>query len=90
MQAIQKQLELLRENIEEAGDEIDFESMDFITAFEWVLSGKKVSRRGWDVKDYVCFHKGTLCLYKMEDGLYHPWIITEADTLSYDWQLLHP
>jgi phenolic acid decarboxylase len=60
--------------------------MDLIAALKFVKQGEAISRIAWENTGVqVGIHIGALSI-KMEDGIFHPWIITEADLYAYDWE----
>ena len=59
--------------------------MDFPTAVAMVIEGKKITKLEWDDPGVVgALHEGRLMIL-LDDGLWHPWIVSDGDLLGRDW-----
>lgn len=57
----------------------------------WVFDGNaRITRRAWNNPAvYVGLEQGQLCIKgHPNDGLWHPWTITESDWFSEDWEVV--
>ena len=62
---------------------------DFFDALKWVfLEGEKITKTEWGNPEfYGTVINGMLVLHK-NDGIYYPWLISEADAQGQDWTLI--
>ena len=67
----------------------NYKIMGFGSAMAEVLKDKRVRRQEWEDKDvYLCLVQEQLMIYKTEDKLYHPLIITAGDIAGTDWEVI--
>ncbi len=60
--------------------------MDLPTALYKVKNGFKITRQDWDSDElYASMSGGRLCV-RMEDKLFHPWLISDVDMDAEDWE----
>ena len=59
--------------------------MRFGEAFAALLDGEKVTRLEWGNPDLYCSHVGGFICTRLDDGLDHPWIISDGDIAATDW-----
>lgn len=64
----------------------DEDMMDFKEALESILMGKKVRRIEWpDDGTYLIIIDDKIMIFKPEDGMAHPLIVSREDVLATDW-----
>lgn len=53
-------------------------------------SNARIARRVWaSSRIYVELHRSQLCIKGFpDDGLWHPWTITESDWFADDWEVV--
>jgi hypothetical protein len=71
--------------------ELEKETMNFTNALAAVFKeGDRVTRRSWNSRSvYVTLEDGQLCIKGFpDDGQWHPWVITESDFFSEDWEIV--
>lgn len=62
--------------------------MDFFAALNIIVQGKSITRELWQDKEPECrctMIREKLCIYREEDGQWHPWTITTDDMAGDDW-----
>lgn len=63
--------------------------MDFASALEEAMKGKKVRRLEWDNENvYITVKDEVLVIFKPEDSLLHPLIIRISDIMGEDWVVI--
>lgn len=65
------------------------EQMTFYSALAKVNHGDCVTRESWDNPSlHLKMHKGQVCV-KLDDGLYHPLIVSQEDFDGEDWTVVN-
>jgi hypothetical protein len=60
--------------------------MGFPAAIILVIAGAKVTRLSWENRQAcVAINDAFLCIYKPEDNLFHPFLVSELDMQATDW-----
>lgn len=68
--------------------------MTFTETLHAIFSdNRRARRRIWSSRIFVGLEEGRLCIKGFssigpDDGKWHPWVITESDYFSDDWELL--
>jgi len=68
--------------------------MTFIEILTAIFNDSKHARRRlWSTRIFVGLEEGRLCIkgYSSsgpDDGLWHPWVITEEDYFASDWEII--
>ena len=63
-------------------------SMDLFDALRAVRDGHKITALGWGNPKIYGMLQDIRLMILLEDGLLHPWIISEGDMLRTDWVIV--
>jgi hypothetical protein len=68
--------------------------MNFIETLHAIFSdNRRARRRIWSSRIFVGMENGVLCIKGFsstgpDDGLWHPWTVTESDYFADDWEVI--
>lgn len=63
--------------------------MSFADCLLAILDGKKARRLEWeDNGTFITMREGKVMIFKIEDNMLHPLIVTDGDILGDDWSIL--
>ena len=63
--------------------------MDFGSAMFEVLKGNKVRRQEWEDEGvYLVLQNEQLMIFKTEDKMLHPLVVTSGDIAGQDWAII--
>ena len=64
-------------------------TMNFATALEQMVDGKRVRRLEWEDEGvYLVFDKEMLAIFKTEDRVLHPLLVSTGDVVAEDWVIV--
>ena len=67
----------------------NYKVMDFGAAMTAVLNGNKVRSEGWEDENiYLVLQNEKLMIFKTEDKMLHPLIVTSGDMAGQDWVII--
>ena len=70
-------------------DNQSLDYMDFGSALDEVIKGKKVRRLSWeDPKEYLAILDVQLLIFRSEDQMLHPLTVSTGDITGNDWIVL--
>jgi hypothetical protein len=63
--------------------------LDFPTALAEVILTRHLTRLEWNNKEiYIALRDGFLMIRVIEDGSFHPLLVTDGDMLAKDWVVI--
>jgi hypothetical protein len=63
-------------------------ALDFPAAIKAVIEGKRITRIDWKDKNVYGHRLDERLMIRTKDGQNHPWIISDGDLLSTDWEIV--
>lgn len=64
-------------------------TMSFADCLLAILDGSKARRLEWeDNGTFITMREGKVMIFKIEDNMLHPLIVTDGDILGDDWSIL--